>query len=57
MPTDTSLNQPATSTLLDGKKIYNALKQRILVSFGDAGWGAVGLSLTGGVYLVLHRVD
>ena len=32
---------------LDGKAIWAALKQSVLVNFGDTGWGAVGLSLTG----------
>jgi len=32
---------------IDGKKIWSALKQSVLDNFGDTGWGAVGLSLTG----------
>ena len=31
----------------DGKTIWAALKQSVLTNFGDTGWGAVGLSLTG----------
>lgn len=34
---------------LEGKHIWGALKQCILNNFGDTGWGAVGLSLTGKV--------
>ncbi|KIY46037.1 hypothetical protein FISHEDRAFT_66541 [Fistulina hepatica ATCC 64428] len=30
----------------EGKQIWNALKQCILHNFGDAGWGAVAMSLT-----------
>jgi ribonuclease P/MRP protein subunit POP5 len=32
---------------LDSKRLYKALKQSILASFGETGWGAVGMSLTG----------
>jgi len=32
--------------VLDAKTNHNALKQSILVNFGDSGWGAVGFSLT-----------
>lgn len=31
----------------DGKQIYSAIKQSVLANYGDVGWGAVGLSLTG----------
>ncbi|KAI6024853.1 hypothetical protein PISMIDRAFT_360290 [Pisolithus microcarpus 441] len=31
---------------LDNKQIYSALRQSIISNFGDAGWGAVGMSLT-----------
>lgn len=31
----------------DGKQIYSAIKQSVLENYGDVGWGAVGLSLTG----------
>ncbi|KAF9048795.1 hypothetical protein BJ165DRAFT_1414495 [Panaeolus papilionaceus] len=34
------------STTLDGKKIWNALRQSVVSNFGDTGWGRVGLSLT-----------
>ncbi|KAH7911780.1 Rpp14/Pop5 family-domain-containing protein [Hygrophoropsis aurantiaca] len=30
---------------LDGKQIYNTLKQSIIHNFGDTGWGAVATSL------------
>ncbi|KAF9650246.1 hypothetical protein BDM02DRAFT_1499067 [Thelephora ganbajun] len=33
------------STALNSKQIYAALKQSVIVNFGDAGWGAVGNSL------------
>lgn len=35
------------STVLDSKQIYAALKQSVIVNFGDTGWGAVGSSLNG----------
>ena len=35
------------SVALDSKQIYAALKQSIIVNFGDTGWGAVGSSLNG----------
>ncbi|TFK96719.1 hypothetical protein BDV98DRAFT_651646 [Pterulicium gracile] len=31
---------------INGKQIWNALKQSLITNFGDTGWGAVGLSLT-----------
>jgi len=33
------------SVALDSKQIYAALKQSVIVNFGDTGWGAVGSSL------------
>ena len=39
-------NKPTTIPL-EGKQIWAALKQSVLTNFGDTGWGAVGLSLTG----------
>ncbi|PFH51076.1 hypothetical protein AMATHDRAFT_40386 [Amanita thiersii Skay4041] len=36
---------PSSEHGLDGKKVYNALKQSVLLNFGDTGWGAVGLSM------------
>ncbi|TEB31545.1 hypothetical protein FA13DRAFT_332720 [Coprinellus micaceus] len=38
------LNKPAVA--LDGKIIWNALRQSVLSNFGDVGWGAVAPSLT-----------
>jgi ribonuclease P/MRP protein subunit POP5 len=35
------------STALNSKQIYAALKQSVIVNFGDTGWGAVGSSLNG----------
>ncbi|KAL4066710.1 Rpp14/Pop5 family-domain-containing protein, partial [Scleroderma citrinum] len=35
-----------SSVALDGKQIHSALRQSIISNFGDAGWGAVGMSLT-----------
>lgn len=35
------------SAALDSKQIYAAVKQSVIVNFGDAGWGAVGSSLNG----------
>jgi len=34
------------SSALSSKQIYNALRDSIIENFGDAGWGAVGGSLT-----------
>ncbi|OAX34074.1 hypothetical protein K503DRAFT_794303 [Rhizopogon vinicolor AM-OR11-026] len=30
---------------LDGKQIYDALRDSVMTNFGDAGWGVVGMSL------------
>ena len=35
------------SAALGSKQIYAALKQSVIVNFGDTGWGAVGSSLNG----------
>lgn len=40
---------------LDGKTIWAALKESVLANFGDTGWGAVGLSLTGKLSLDFLR--
>jgi ribonuclease P/MRP protein subunit POP5 len=40
-----STRRPANE--INGKQIWSALKQSVLNNFGDTGWGAVGLSLTG----------
>ncbi|TFK34567.1 hypothetical protein BDQ12DRAFT_726795 [Crucibulum laeve] len=44
------------SSQLDGKIIWNALKQSVLSNFGDTGWGAVGLSLTVKYYSPMTNV-
>jgi len=36
-----------SANAIDGKAIWSALKQSVLNNFGETGWGAVGLSLTG----------
>ncbi|KJA25032.1 hypothetical protein HYPSUDRAFT_199957 [Hypholoma sublateritium FD-334 SS-4] len=41
------LGKRAAQANIDGKTIWAALKQSVLDNFGDTGWGAVGLSLTG----------
>ena len=41
------LGKVASKANIDGKTIWAALKQSVLNNFGDTGWGAVGLSLTG----------
>jgi ribonuclease P/MRP protein subunit POP5 len=43
---------PATSTpgqavAISGKDVFHALKQSVLLHFGDVGWGEVGASLAG----------
>jgi ribonuclease P/MRP protein subunit POP5 len=38
---------------LDGKQVYNALRDSVTTNFGDAGWGAVGMSLTGALILTI----
>ncbi|KAJ8588140.1 hypothetical protein M405DRAFT_820214 [Rhizopogon salebrosus TDB-379] len=43
-PVDTS--SKAGIRPLDGKQVYNALRDSVTTNFGDAGWGAVGMSLT-----------
>ncbi|PPQ63559.1 hypothetical protein CVT24_004856 [Panaeolus cyanescens] len=42
------LGKPSNSgsLTLDGKKIWNSLRQSVASNFGDTGWGKVGLSLT-----------
>ncbi|KAG2147800.1 uncharacterized protein EDB93DRAFT_1226542 [Suillus bovinus] len=43
---DTSTEKESLSTrTLDGRLIYNALRDSIVTNFGDTGWGAVGMSL------------
>ena len=40
-------DRPNGGISLEGKRIWAALKDSVLHNFGDTGWGAVGLSLTG----------
>lgn len=35
---------------ITSKHIWNALKESVISNFGDTGWGAVGMSLTGELY-------
>ena len=46
---------PATTTrsrdTISGKDVFNALKQSVLLHFGDVGWGEVGSSLAGELFL------
>ena len=46
------LGKSTITNSIDGKAIWSALKQSVLNNFGDTGWGAVGLSLTGMQILV-----
>jgi ribonuclease P/MRP protein subunit POP5 len=39
--------QLSATSQINSKQIWNALKQSVIVNFGDAGWGAIGYSLTG----------
>jgi hypothetical protein len=32
---------------LNPSKIFHAIKESVILNFGDAGWGAVGVSLAG----------
>jgi hypothetical protein len=38
---------------ISGKDVFNALKQSVLLNFGDVGWGEVGASLAGEIFLFL----
>ncbi|KAG2128677.1 uncharacterized protein EDB93DRAFT_1108922 [Suillus bovinus] len=43
---DASTEKESSSTQsLDGRLIYNALRDSVVTNFGDTGWGAVGMSL------------
>jgi hypothetical protein len=35
---------------ISGKDVFNALKQSVLLHFGDVGWGEVGASLAGEIF-------
>jgi RNase P/RNase MRP subunit POP5 len=62
-PSSTSVSTPGhghiqhiTTTSPDaisGKDVFNALKQSVLLNFGDVGWGEVGASLAGEIFLFL----
>jgi ribonuclease P/MRP protein subunit POP5 len=45
---------PTTTTrsrdTISGKDVFNALKQSVLLHFGDVGWGEVGSSLAGELF-------
>jgi len=43
---DVSKPGPLDIRSLDGKQIYNALRDSVMTNFGDTGCGAVGMSLT-----------
>ncbi|KAG2114821.1 hypothetical protein DEU56DRAFT_187026 [Suillus clintonianus] len=44
---DTSADkEPLSTRSLDGRLIYNALRDSVVTNFGDTGWGTVGMSLT-----------
>lgn len=44
-----TVNESSKPAAFDTKQIWAALRQCIISNFGDTGWGAVGLSLTGKV--------
>jgi Rpp14/Pop5 family len=47
-PTTTSAFDPAPLTRVrKSSTIFHAIKQSVILNFGDAGWGAVGVSLSG----------
>ena len=55
LPTATTMGS-ATTSVLDpvpstrvwkSSTIFHAIKQSVILNFGDAGWGAVGVSLSG----------
>lgn len=46
--TTTSALEPVPSTRVwKSSTIFHAIKQSVILNFGDAGWGAVGVSLSG----------
>ena len=46
--TTTSVLDPVPSTRVwKSSTIFHAIKQSVILNFGDAGWGAVGVSLSG----------
>lgn len=47
-PTPTSVLDPVSSTRVwKSSTVFHAIKQCVILNFGDAGWGAVGVSLSG----------
>lgn len=51
-PTTTSVLDPLPSTRVwKSSTIYHAIKQSVILNFGDAGWGAVGVNLSGKQFL------
>jgi hypothetical protein len=38
---------------ISSKDVFNALKQSVLLNFGDVGWGEVGASLAGELFIFL----
>ena len=47
-PTTTSVLGPVSSTRVwKSSTVFHAIKQGVILNFGDAGWGAVGVSLSG----------
>lgn len=44
------------SESITSKHIWNALKESVILNFGDTGWGAVGMSLTGELYWASTRL-
>ena len=47
-PTTTSALDPVPSARVwKSSTVFHAIKQCVILNFGDAGWGAVGVSLSG----------
>ena len=47
IPATTTTTASSAPQAISGKDVFNALKQSVLVNFGDTGWGEVGGSLAG----------
>jgi hypothetical protein len=45
--TNTNTTSVVPKEAISGKDVFNALKQSVLLHFGDVGWGEVGASLAG----------
>ena len=56
IPDVSTSEHPTTTTrsrdTISGKDVFNALKQSVLLHFGDIGWGEVGSSLAGELFLL-----